>query len=262
MLAFFSVELLIIITAIGLTIAMAALLLLQMRSSSQMRKLTYPAYEYVVRKAEHDADAIIEEAQKKARSIIAEAEKTGQATMQSYEKSAKEANDHFVERFGNITDNLASHLEVASSKGTASVESFAQEALHALKAQQESVTGGFQEALLGVTSFSKELRTQTDKALAHMHKGVEDSQAALAQKLQAESDAQSAHISAFLEKTLASAEAEISAYQKSRIALLDTHIERLVEDVAKTVLHKELTLHDHAELARTALQEAKEHNVL
>ncbi len=261
MLAIFSVELLIIITAIGLTIAMAALLLLQMRSSSQMHKLTYPAYEFVVRKAEHDADVIIEEAQKKARSIIAEAEKTGQVTMQSYEKSAKEAQDHFVERFGNITDNLASHLEVASQKGVAEVESFAQDALLALQAEQAAVTGGFKDALLSVTTFSNDLHTKTDAALAHMHQGVEDASAALALKLQEESDAGSAHIAAFLEKTLATAEAQILAYQ-SRIALLDTHIERLVEDVARNVLHKELTLHDHAELARNALKEAKEHNVL
>jgi hypothetical protein len=55
--------------ALGLVIGMIILLFLQARSSIQISKLTFPAYEFTIKKAENEANEIVEKAQAEMASL-------------------------------------------------------------------------------------------------------------------------------------------------------------------------------------------------
>ena len=262
MFALFSVEILIGVTIIALIIGMIILLILQITSNARAGKLTYPVYEYVVRKAEHEADGIIEQAQKEARTIIVEAEKSGQETMQLYAESAKKAHDAFSESLDAYTSKLTGHLESASAKSISELQKVAEVTSSSMQQQQQTVSARFDEVLSSVQGVSETLESKALRAVDGMRQSIEQVEKSLIADIQARQTHQQEQIEQFLEKTLQSAEANIASYQKSRIALLDAHIEKLVEDVTRKVLHKQLTLDEHAELARLALVEAKENNLL
>jgi hypothetical protein len=106
------------------------------------------------------------------------------------------------------------------------------------------------------------LQTQTSQAVGTLEQKMAEAQQQLLLGLKAQADAQQERIETSLKKANDDALLQIDQYKKARLSLLDTHIERLIEDVTTRVLHKKLTVTEHAELARNALAEAKEHNLI
>lgn len=247
---------------IGLVLSMIILLVLQFRSSSLMNKLTYPAYEYVIKQSEHKANLILEQAQKEAREITAEAEKAGQKILGNYTDSSRASHDAFVKNLEQFTHGLTSQLSDTTNNGMAQLQAVTSAAKQSLEKEQSSITAQVVVTLETAKSSSEMLQKKVSEAVLRMEENIASVSDNLAHKLQDEHTNQTAHIQAHLQKALDAAESQIESYQKSRIALLDRHIERLVEDITKRVLHKQLSIDDHAELARAALSEAKEHNLL
>jgi len=241
---------------------MITMLLMQMRSSARVNKLTYPAYEYVMRQTEAKAEKMLQKAQEEARHIVAAAEKTGQKTIQEYTKSATETHGVYLKTVEKFTNQLSEKLEESSHASSAQLEKLADEAIASMSSQQKVVQEKFSSALESVEKTSLQLEGETTEAIGELKRHVTEASTRLIEKLNAEGKQHTQYIHEHLEKAASSAEEQITEYQKARTALLDTHIERLVEDITARVLHKELTLTDHAELARAALADAKEHNLL
>lgn len=268
----------------GLVIAMVVLLVLQIRSSTQVNKLTFPAYEYVVKQASHKADEILHAAQKEAQSIVSEAEKSGQKIVQEYTTSATEVHTAYLKTVEQFTHNHSDALAVAAQEGALHLEKLVASVTESVHAQEEGVRVRFDESLQAVEKMSQRiegrtnesvskmeelltqvgtaLETRTSGSIEKMENHVSVVEKTLIEKLQNADQQQQEYIHSHLEKALEAAEKHIIEYQKSRIGLLDMHIEKLVEDVTKRVLNKELTVQDHAQLARQALTEAKEHNLI
>lgn len=247
---------------IGLVVGMIILLILQVKNSSQVNKLTFPAYEYVVKQAEHKANGIIESAQKEARAIVSAAETSGQKIIEEHTQTATRTHEEYVKTIEQYTNALTEKLNSVAQDSHTHLESVANAAIVAVQKQHESVGAQFDIATQRVHEIGDKLEMQANKSATDLEAHIQVVSQALVEKLQHEDAAYKTFIGEHLSKAIAVAEAQVVEYQKARIALLDTNIEKLVEDVTARVLHKELTVSQHAELALQALKEAKEHNVI
>ena len=246
----------------GLVIASIIMLVLQIRNSTSINKLTFPAYEYVIKKAEHQANEIINEAQKQARLIVTQAEQGGQKTVASYTQDAAKAHESYLASYAEYGKALADKLDSAGEKGIAQLQTLQAEASDMLTKQQNVLKTRFDSSLLSVEKLASTLEQKTTQNLSLMETHIAEVGKRLVDSLQTDNQKQKELIASHLEKALDVAEEQIATYQKARVALLDTHIERLVEDITARVLHKKLSISEHAELAREALAEAKAHNLL
>lgn len=246
----------------GVLLAAIVVLILHIRTNSQIDRMTYPAYEYAIKKAEHDADAVIQEAQQKAREIIANAEQTGQQSILTYNEEAKVIHQKYQEaltqqgtelsqKFNNIAEQETHKLHEAIGGMSQSLSSEHQRAMENLS----RVTGSLE-------STSEKAQQQAERLLASLEERIGAVSAEIEGALKnAEAEGLNSIAGHFkaLNKTV---EEEVAAYSEGRKKLLDQHVERLVEDVVKRVLQAELPVSTHAALARKALEEAKAKHIL
>lgn len=258
----FFLTLLFIGSLAGLLIGMIVLLVLERRNTQTMNKLTYPAYEYVIKKAEHDAEAILNEARGKARSIIVDAEKTGQKTIEVYKKDAATMQDAFAQSIDDLRHHLSKELTASHEAGIKTLEGAMAALTDSLTDEEEKVRSAYSSLLEGAHTLARTMEEESHKSLTVMEQEITKTAGAITDKLKKEDEAYERYIDEHLQAAVKAAEEEIKTYRDKRIALLDLHIERLVEDVAKEVLHVQLTPTQHGDLARDALIEAKQHNLL
>lgn len=258
----FFLTLLFIGSLAGLLIGMIVLLVLERKNTQTMNKLTYPAYEYVIKKAEHDAEAILNEARGKARSIIAEAEKEGQKTIEVYKNDAATMQDAFAQSIDDLRHHLSNELAASHEAGMKVLAGATAALKDSLTGEEEKVRSAYSSLLDGARSLAHTMEEESHNALTLMEQEITKTTGAITDTLQKEDDAYERYIDEHLEAVVKAAEEEIRTYRDKRIALLDSHIERLVEDVVKEVLHLQLTPSQHADLARDALMDAKERNLL
>lgn len=247
---------------VGLVIATVIMLVLQIRNSVQINKLTFPAYEYVVKQAEHKANEIISLAQKEARAILAEAEKSGQKAFATYNETAVTTQEKYAGTLATLSTSLSEKLADLAQKGGEHLLSVTTQATDTIASKEKAVATAFDVPLTHMNELAGELKKKSAHTLSQIDGEVASVFLKLGASLSERDDSYKKQIDTHLTEALARAEEEIGAYKKARLSLLDTHIERLVEDVATQVLHTSLTTKEHAELARKALEEAKEHNLL
>lgn len=248
--------------ALGLVIGMIVLLFLQARSSIQISKLTFPAYEFTIKKAENEANKIVEKAQDQAREIIANAELESQALLarrteesdkdyQSYTESLEVLKTDLLgtltktvedthNRSQEISDTFVEHLNSQDQEMQKRIQSLAKnldEVPERLRERSGVIMEGLQERIARAGE-------QLEHALLSTH---EDNKAAIVEHLQ---------------KGFEIAERDIKSYSEARKNLINNHIEGLVKEVVRVALQKELTRADHAELVRAALEEARSSGVV
>lgn len=247
---------------VGVLLAAIVVLILHLRNSSQLNRLTYPAYEYAVKKAQHEADALIKVAQEKAREIIAKAEEAGQESIKEYDEAANQMQIKYREALAAQSTELLKRFEQATNEQTQTLRDASQN-------MQESFASEHKKVIHNVTSINDSLAAMATKAEQHtknvvatletkintVSKEIEDSLRGAEEKGLSE-------LSGHFESMKEALEKEVRTYGDSRKQLLDAHVERLVEDVVKNILHTTLPASTHASLARQALEEAKAKHIL
>lgn len=248
--------------ALGLVIGMIVLLVLQARNNNRVNQLTFPAYEFTIKKAQNTADEILGEARKQAREIVASAEVQSRQIIQdhteetgklreSYLRSLADMKQQFNEEVLSLTkntQNYSSELARLFATSLETQESDMKSKLIALSSELE----GLPERLVAETqTVSSELQDRVARAGEEIERALEG--------VQEESRRQ---ISAHLMKKFTDAEADIESYRASRERILDRHLTTLIKDVVRVTLQKELTADDHAELVRQALSEAREGSLI
>jgi F0F1-type ATP synthase membrane subunit b/b' len=247
---------------VGLVIATVIMLVLQIRNSVQINKLTFPAYEYVVKQAEHKANEIISLAQKEAREIIAEAEKSGQKAFTTYNQTAVTTQEKYVGTLATLSSSLSEKLTELAQKGGEHLLSVTTQSTETITAREKAIATAFDGSLAQLHELAQVLKEKSAHALLQIDGEVASVFTKLGTSLAERDESYKKQIDTHLTTALTRAEEEIGAYKKARLSLLDTHIERLVEEVTAKVLVTSLGTKEHAELARKALAEAKEHNLL
>jgi F0F1-type ATP synthase membrane subunit b/b' len=258
---FFSIELIAGVLT-GLVIATVIMMVLQIRNSVQINKLTFPAYEYVVKQAEHKANEILNQAQKEARGILAEAEKSGQKAFATYNQTAVKTQETYSGMLEKLSHELTDHLAETAKKGGEKLVSVTAHASETISAREKALAASFDASLEEMHTFSTKLQSRTEHALSSLEKEMGEIAKKLTEGLHEHEVSYKKEIATHLERALEVAEHDIDSYKKARIAVLDMHIEKLVEEVTAKVLHKKLSVEEHGALARAALVEAKEQSLL
>ncbi len=247
---------------IGVLIATIVVVVMHMRTTTQLNKMTFPAYEYAIKKAEHEAQALIQEAQKTARDITAQAEQTGQQTIDEYTQQAKHIHTKYVDTIAlqtkEITDALHS-VQASQTQAMTSVVSFAEDAI---TSQQTLLSESVKKTNQKITHTAEVLEKEAQKVVKDFYTRIDTVAQKFEKKLEEVDKVGQNHLKSHILSLQNAADEHIKEYQKSREDLLDAHIEQLVEKIVIQVLHTQLPTSAHASLARTALEDAKAKHIL
>ena len=221
-----------LMVAIVVVILLVVVLAMQIRNGERMRNLTYPVYDYTVKKAEQEAAGTLEDARKEARSIIAEAER---------------AASHIIEERKQASANLAATYEeelkdIAKQHGEL-VRRYASSA---------------EEAYKGLEKMVNEYVTASNKAIKAEAETLADNLKGERKGLREEIGKR---IASELEAEMKAARDSVDAYRNAQKQLLDKKLISLVEYVASIALQKELNLKDHTEQIYKALEAAKKDGI-
>ena len=207
--------------AVGLGFAFLILLSLEIYNSRRVNKLTYPAYEYAQKKAEEEANRILEEARAQAHKIVSDAEIAGLALSETRKKEGESASRAYEASLRDLMHRLEAQLQ------------------QSIKQAEES------QAKLSTTVVSQ-LESEGKEARAHMSESIAKIETEYRKRMEEE-----------LNAALAAAKTDAEGYAKLRKAAIDEHIVALIGETLRVVLQKNLPKDFHAEFARAALEEAK-----
>ncbi|MGH7141201.1 MAG: hypothetical protein ACREGH_01015 [Minisyncoccia bacterium] len=211
--------------AIVIVVVLVVLVALEIYNSRRVSKLAYPAYEYALKRAEDEANRIVEKAREEARQVLENAEKEG-ATIATKRNEEGEAAQKVYQ---DALQTMLSRLEAELKESTRA----------AADAQEKMAT-----------AFLAELQAQGASAREHLLRLYDDLEKENAKRVDEQVAA-----------AFDSARREAETYARARKEAIDAHILALVGDTVKIVLKKDLPETLQAELVREALEEAKASNV-
>ncbi len=268
----------------GLIVSMVVLLLLQVRNSAMVSRIAAPAYEFVQQQAEREAETIIEAAKKQAADIVAAANAQHAEILASYTSHAAELQASYQEHLKNHTEMLTQKMNGAIAMHIEKLEGLGDQSIETLEEGRAKVQGRFSILLESFTRTEHDLeaaaKAESEKLGATFAKlgteataevttkvaaavaSVDEATKALVAKLAAEDAMVKAHLEEHTKAALAAVDSEIAALKASRLRILDTRITEIVEAVTKQVLQKQLTITEHAALAKEALAAAKRDGAL
>jgi hypothetical protein len=258
---YFTIELL-IGTFLGLLLAMIILLVLQVRTTNKVNKLTFPAYEFVIEKAEHDAQKLLQEAQHKAQSIIVEAEQAGVKSIADYTTQAKEIHTQYSSALHAQTKSLEQAMQDISTQETAALKKVTDAAKDLIEAQEKSVIKNVKKTNQSIEQLVVKTEQEVNQSIVQLGERVAGVADILETQLKATDAAGQEKLGEHLASLQTVADKHVQMYTDARTNLLDTHIEQLVESVVLKVLHTQLSPSEQATLAFESLKEAKAQHIL
>lgn len=216
----------------GILVSLVALLVVQLRNNAAIHHLTFPVYDYTVKEAQQRANEILAKAEELARTVIAEAEHKSVELVRERTRDSEQAMAEYQKV-------LAALLE-AQKQSLGAYVSGAEQALAALP-----------RALSDEVERSKHAMAAQWDALA---KRTEEFQATLG------ADVKRA-VSDELAKEMESVRGALATYRQERMNLIERDIVAILEKATALVLKRELSLKDHADLARESLEAAKREGI-
>jgi len=247
---------------VGLMVLTLGLIVLQIWSSLQIRRMSKTEYQDDVRQAENEAATILAEAQLEAQGVLAEANEVGARAMAQAGQTARKTNESYQAELQNLVDRYHAELDATIKRGDESFGALVKAAADSFNRRQEELNVQFDDVLESLSTVAGTLNSRTVGTMSTLEKSIDESTKTLKLMLEQGEVVVKQRVEEHLDKLLDRAEADVEEYKKARVTLLDSHIERLIEDIAVRVLHKKLTLDEHGELAQQALADAKEHHVL
>ena len=249
-----SFEILLIASILFLFFVVVVLLIVVMRSTKKVNDLTYPIYEYVIKRAEGKAQDITNSALKRSKELIAVAEIEGKKVLvqeklesAKIEKSYEDKLKELTEQTKSLLNEYATEAEQNAALTKELLETYAHEAEESLRTLTESleksVSGGISENERVIKEESVRISKQMSSTFEALEKRFKE------------------QIDQNLKKEFASAKEMVKSYRKQQLDLVDAYIVSLVERTAAIVFQEKLLLKDHADLALRALEEAKSEGV-
>lgn len=221
-----------LILAVTVLFLFAVVIILQIRNGERMRNLTYPVYDYTVKKAEQEAADTLGDARKEARSVVAGAERAAshiieerkQASVRlavTYEKELKE----IAKQHEELVRRYAASAEEAYKGLKQMVEKYVAASGEAVKAEAQVLADDLKDERKGLR---EEIGKRITNELAAERKAAHDA---------------------------------VDAYRNAQKQLLDKKLISLIERIAAVALQKELTVKDHTEQIYKALEAAKKDGI-
>jgi vacuolar-type H+-ATPase subunit H len=246
----------------GVLLATIVVLVVQIRSTSQVNKLTFPAYEYAMKKAEYDAETLIADARKSARTIITDAEQAGHETISGYTTQATEIHEQYKELLAGQTKSIANSLQEVSDRQVHALEEIVASTEGSISVEQKKIGDSVLRTNESITKTAQQIEHTAHESILALQTNIEKVGKDLEKQLHTIETSGEEKLAAHLDAMQKTADAHIATYEASRTKLMDAHIEQLVESVVSKVLHTQLPVSEHASLARAALEEAKSKHIL
>lgn len=211
--------------AVGITAALVFLLILEVFNSRRVNKLTYPVYEYALKRAEDEAARIVQTAREESRKLIDAAEKESMALVASRKTGGDAAEQAYTEALQSLLARLQSQFHTQAQSAVEQERRISDQVVQSLKSEGET-------------------------AVAHERDMLSTLQGEIGKR-----------IDEHMSLAFAAADKQIEEYARSRRDLVDAHIADLVAGTMKVVLKKNLPETVHADMVYAALEEAKAENV-
>ena len=247
-------------TLVGFTVLTAGLIILQVRSYVQAKR--HPVYKETVKQAEKAAADIVDYARTEADELLEDADEESRSVVLKAGQAAQKTNEKYQAELKKILERYHKELEKTIERGEQSFEAVTDAAAESFNHRQQDLNTQFDVILKALTTVAQTLNTKAISAMSELERSINDVASSLEKTLTEEDAAIKKRVEDHIHKMIDGAMVDIEEYKQARVKLLDSHIERLVEDIATQVLHKKLTLDEHAELAQKALADAKAHHVL
>lgn len=276
------------LVAVGLLVLivlvlLVAVLFMLIKQQSRLRQLAYPVYEQTVKKAQQTANEIIAQAQKEARSLRVEGELKGikavardktqaQDVLEDYERELDELMEHtktYVSERGEAVadqyEQLIAQMRDELKQQTQSVESEINQAgqrltdaLGALEQQANDAQGQYTQLTENLSSSAKQNIQESE---AYMKRKLDELMEELRESMKKVEAESRETIRQRLEEQFDEAQRRIDTYRQARMRVIDKHIVEIVEEAAAIALQKSISVSEHADLVRNALEEARQEGV-
>ena len=245
-----------------LVIAIVFILIVQIRNSYRLDRLTTPIYEYIEQKAKQRAEAIIAEADKKAEAVLDSAEQSRQEMLKQHEHDVAEYVAQVKEEIKQHSQRISQQLESVVNAQVAAVEHVGKDSLPKLETAHDALTNRVQEVETSFATLEETVSATASKVTQSLEESAQSAVAAFEKKLASYDSSVAEAFEKETNRLLEEVEKSVATYGETQKTIIDRHIAEIVEDVAKQVLHRQLTLTEHALVATEALEEAKQKGLL
>lgn len=238
----FSVPVILVLVFVGLVLLIAAVIWL----GTRLRYLTTPIYDHIIQEAQAKANQIIANAEEQSRTIHAAAQAASEKLLADRKESDEKFYAEFVNHFKAIVEHAQSVLNDQARIMTETAASLTDD----FKKYGTAITAELNEG-------SGRIRSVVTEEAERMHQAFVTLTAQASTEQQAMSNQIQHQVAELFKNETQGVRNEIAVYRKERMAALTENMVMLVEDTARLVLNKTLSLQEHRELILDALEEAK-----
>ena len=268
-------EILLLLVAFLLTVAIF-LLIMVLRSSDKVHKLTYPVYDYIVKEAQHKAQEITYDAMKHSRDLLVDAELEGIKVIAKEKIDSRKIEEEYEQQLSTLTEQTKKLLEEYTRKATGELQNITKTLEQSIRNNLQNVEKTGSHATEELQSLTKTLEKTIHDNLKRVEEagteGVKRSEE-LTEQILEELSKRLSHafenlegsvkdkIQENIEKEFDSVREIIDMYKKKRMDMVDNEIIALIEQTTALALQKKLTFREHTDLLFAALEEAKSQNI-
>ena len=268
-------EILLLLVAFLLTVAIFLLIML-LRSSDKVHKLTYPVYDYIIKEAQHKAQEITYDAMKHSRDLLVDAELEGIKVIAKEKIDSRKIEEEYEQQLSTLTEQTKKLLEEYTRKATGELQNITKTLEQSIRNNLQNVEKTGSHATEELQSLTKTLEKTIHDNLKRVEEagteGVKRSEE-LTEQILEELSKRLSHafenlegsvkdkIQENIEKEFDSVREIIDMYKKKRMDMVDNEIIALIEQTTTLALQKKLTFREHTDLLFAALEEAKSQNI-
>ncbi len=233
-----------------LVIGFFVLVAVIIRLSTQLRYITYPVYDRVIKEAQSKANEIINDAQVQSRSILS----TAQESAEKIISERKEENEKFREEYTKHFDEIIANGKDILSNQSTELSGLSQNMINEFKKHVLTTEVLIQKESELVSKTLSEESDQLKHTFTDMSTKAQEGQSVLIEETKK-------LVSEEIAKEISMAHEVIATYKKERLALLDREVVGLIEETARIALNKTFSLREHRDQVLVALDEAKKEGV-
>lgn len=222
------------------------------------RKKLASVYETQVAQAQQ----IVDDAQAQASAILSSAREQRAQVVDDYSLQIGKLQKVYEQKLAEHIGSLTQHIDKLRASQTKELTDASAELFESIILEHGKIRKRFDKVLTMFEDTQGKLVSESEQAVASVKDRLSETAETLSQQLHTYDDTIKNTIAEHIDHTYEVIDAQMEQYREARAAIMDRHIQQIVEDVVNKVLHKQLTIIEHAELAREALAQAKKDNLL
>ena len=215
-------EILLLLVAFLLTVAIF-LLIMVLRSSDKVHKLTYPVYDYIVKEAQHKAQEITYDAMKHSRELLVSAELEGVKVIAKEKLDSKKIEKEYEQQLSTLTEHTKKLLEDYTHKATHELQTLTETLGENLKSNLQNVEQSGSQAAHELQTLTKVLE---EKIAANLQ-NIEQKGSQATEELQA--------LTKTLEKTIADNLKKVEVAGTEGVKRSEELTQQVLEDLSKSL---------------------------